>query len=546
MKFNIDVNGKTVTAEGTYLDALRAAGAEEGALAVRSGGETCELGWELNRDCAIKPLTLADDEGQRVYERSLMFLLLMALKREYPNGDVQVEHSLPQGLYMEIKGVKFISRSVVKCIEDAMRELAAQDVPFEMHTVSREEAIRIFEEQNQQDKVRLLRYREKDSIRIYSAGGIRNYFYGEMVPSTGYLKLFALELRGQHGIVLRMPKPDRPDALPDTPAAPRLAEVFARSEKWGEILDASLVADLNEMIEKGGIRQFIRINEALHEKTISHIADEIYEAQPRIILVAGPSSSGKTTFTNRLGIQLRVNGMEPVMISLDNYYLDRDAIPLEADGTRDFESLYALDVEYFNRQLVQLLQGEEVELPVFEFLTGKRSERGTPIRLRDGQPILIEGIHGLNDDLTYDIPREYKYKIFVTALTQLNLDNYNRIRSTDCRLIRRLTRDFETRGSTMENTLSMWRSVRKGEEKWIFPFQEQADYIFNSSLTYELAVIKKYLYPLLTAVPVESEYYSEARRLVKFLNYIKDADVEDEIPPTSILREFIGGNTFYR
>ncbi len=364
------------------------------------------------------------------------------------------------------------------------------------------------------------------------------------MPSTGYLKNFALNLH-LPGVVLVMPSRQDPSKLSQREPSPKLAEVFAQSERWGEILNAQVVADLNDMIRSGDIRQFVRVNEALHEKTISHIADEIYERQPRVVLIAGPSSSGKTTFTNRLNIQLRVNGMRPILISLDNYYKNREKIPFDENGKRDFEALDAIDVQYFNEQLVSLLQGETVELPIFDFTQGKRLEKGFVTSLMDNQPILIEGIHGLNDDLTYDIPREFKYKIFVSALNQLNLDNSNRIHSTDIRLIRRLTRDYFTRASTMINTLSMWESVRKGEEKWIFPYQEQADYIFNSSLTYELSVIKKYLYPLLAAVEPASEYYSEARRLVKFLNYILDADVEKEIPPTSILREFIGGNSFY-
>jgi uridine kinase len=542
--FTVNVSGVEVKTNGTYLDALKLAGKDEGALAIRHGGETCELNWDVIKDCTIEPLTLSTDEGRRVYERSLIFLLLMAVKDEYPHAKVEVEHSLPQGLYIQLKEIKFLSNSIVARIERRMKELAEQDLPFTRDVVSLAEAIEIFREQGQDDKVRLLSYRPKDSFRIYTCGNVRDYFYGEMVPSTGYMKLFSLNLH-LPGIVLTMPSRDNPQVLSQREPSPKLAEVFAQSEKWGEILNVQVVADLNDMIKTGDIHEFVRVNEALHEKTISQIADEIYEKKPHVVLIAGPSSSGKTTFTNRLNIQLRVNGLKPILISLDNYYKSRSDVPLDENGNKDFEHLHSIDVAHFNEQLVSLLQGDTVHLPVFDFGTGKRSERGVETKLLDNQPILIEGIHGLNDDLTYDIPREFKYKVFVSALNQLNLDDSNRIRSTDLRLIRRLTRDYFTRSSTMTNTFSMWPSVRKGEERWIFPFQEEADYIFNSSLTYELAVIKKYLYPLLSNVEPSSEYYLEARRLVKFLNYILDADVERDIPPTSILREFIGGNSFY-
>ena len=542
--FTVKIGAAEVKTDGTYLDALRLAGQDAGAVAVRHGGETCELDWDVMCDCAIEPLTLKTDEGRRVYERSLIFLLLMAVKDEYPSAQVEVEHSLPQGLYMLLKGIKFLSNSVVKRIESRMRELAEQDLPFERDTVSLAEAIKIFRELGQDDKVRLLSYRPKDFFRIYKCGSVCDYFYGEMVPSTGYLKVFELNLH-LPGIVLTMPSRDVPTQLSRREPSPKIAEVFAQSERWGEILDVQVVADLNDLIKNGDIHEFVRVNEALHEKTISQIADEIYEKHPRVVLIAGPSSSGKTTFTNRLNIQLRVNGLKPILISLDNYYKHRDEVPLDENGGKDFEHLHSIDVQYFNEQLVSLLQGDKVRLPIFDFKVGRRRDSEFETQLLDNQPILIEGIHGLNDELTYDIPREFKYKIFVSALTQLNLDNSNRIRSTDLRLIRRLTRDYFTRSSTMENTMSMWPSVRKGEERWIFPFQEQADYIFNSSLTYELAVIKKYLYPLLAKVEPGSDYFLEARRLVKFLNYILDADVEKDIPPTSILREFIGGNSFY-
>ena len=542
--FTVKVGAKEIRTDGTYLDALKLAGAEDGAVAVRHGGETCELGWSVIKDCEIEPLTLKTEEGRRVYERSLIFLLLMAVKDEYPHGKVEVEHSLTQGLYILLRGIKFISNSVVQRIESRMRAIVEQDLPFERNVVSVTEAIEIFRNLGQDDKVRLLNYRPKDFFRVYTCGNVSDYLYGEMVPSTGYLNVFALSMH-LPGIVLVMPSRENPQVISRGLPSPKIAEVFAKSERWGEILDVQVVADLNDMIKNGDIHEFVRVNEALHEKTISKIADEICEKHPRVVLIAGPSSSGKTTFTNRLNIQLRVNGLKPILISLDNYYKHRDDVPIDENGDRDFEHLNAIDVQYFNEQLVSLLQGDRVRLPVFDFKIGQRRDSEYETELMDDQPILIEGIHGLNDDLTYDIPREFKYKIFVSALTQLNLDNTNRIRSTDLRLIRRLTRDYFTRSSTMENTMSMWTSVRKGEERWIFPFQEQADVIFNSSLTYELAVIKKYLYPLLEKVQPESEHYLEVRRLVKFLNYFLDADVEIDIPPTSILREFIGGNSFY-
>lgn len=544
MKIRVQDKDVMLKQSGTYLDALRLAGMQEGALAVYRGGEVCRLNDPVLSDCTIRPITLAEEEGRRIYERSLLLVLLAAAAREYPGVQVQVEHSLPQGLYMLLNGLRFLSNSVLMRLEKAMREIIEADLPIARMVVTREEAIRYFEDQP--DKQRLLSYRPFEHFTLYSLEGQKNYFYGEMVPSTGYLRLFALKLH-LPGILLIKPDPDDPDQLTNKQGSIKLADVFAQSERWGEILKAQSVADLNEMVLSGQIRSFIRINEALHEKTISHIADEIHERGPRVVLVAGPSSSGKTTFTNRLNVQLRVNGMEPVMISLDNYYKERRFYPLDEFGQPDFESLYCLDIDYFNEQLVSLLQGDEVELPIFNFKTGKREEHGIATRLKEDQPILIEGIHGLNEDLTYDIPREYKYKIFISALPQLNMDMHNRIHSTDSRLLRRLTRDFAARGASIEETMNMWAGVRRGEEKWIFPFQEQADYIFNSSLTYELCVLKKYIYPLLSNVSPENPHYCEAHRLMKFLNYIIDApaEVENEIPPTSILREFIGGNTFY-
>ncbi len=513
-------------------------------LAVRIGGETLPLTTEPREgDCAWG-VTLGDSEGGLIYERSLRFVFLLALHQLFPSCRVRIEHSIGRGVYGTVSGL-LLTPERVNQIRARMREIVAQNLPFERREVSRGEAMAYFEETGQSDKVRLLRYRPSERFTLYRAGDMMEYFYGVMTPSTGYTPVFDLRLQ-LPGFVLQLPDAEHPDQVAPFVQLPMLMKTFAQSARWDRILGCKNAADLNEMVEKRSLREFIRVNEALQEKAISSIADQFAESGARVLLVAGPSSSGKTTFTHRLSIALRVLGMRPMQVSLDDYYLDRDAIEREPDGSVDLEKLSTLDVPLFNEHLARLVQGETVETPTFDFTTGRRSPKTHTQHAAADQPILIEGIHGLNDELTASIARDNKFKVYISALTTLNLDDHNRIRTTDARLLRRMVRDYQFRNTPPEETLAMWPSVRRGEEKYIFPFQEEADVMFNSSLDYEMAILKKYIYPRLAAIEPSSPHYTMARRLVKFLNYFQTADVEDEIPVNSILREFVGGCCFYR
>ena len=513
-------------------------------LAVRIGGETLPLTTEPREGDSAWGVTLGDTEGGLIYERSLRFVFLLALHQLFPSCRVRIEHSIGRGVYGTVSGL-LLTPERVNQIRARMREIVAQNLPFERREVSRDEAMAFFEETGQNDKVRLLRYRPSERFTLYRAGDMMEYFYGVMTPSTGYTPVFDLRLQ-LPGFVLQLPDAEHPERVAPFVQLPMLMKTFAQSARWDRILGCKNAADLNEMVEKRSLREFIRVNEALQEKAISSIADQFAESGARVLLVAGPSSSGKTTFTHRLSIALRVLGMRPMQVSLDDYYLDRDAIEREPDGSVDLEKLSTLDVPLFNEHLARLVQGETVETPTFDFTVGRRSPQTHTLHAAADQPILIEGIHGLNDELTASIARDNKFKVYISALTTLNLDDHNRIRTTDARLLRRMVRDYQFRNTPPEETLAMWPSVRRGEEKYIFPFQEEADVMFNSSLDYEMAILKKYIYPRLAAIEPSSPHYTMARRLVKFLNYFQTADVEDEIPVNSILREFVGGCCFYR
>ncbi len=516
-----------------------------GALGVQVGGETLPLDARAQEGAQATLLTYASNEGRLIYERSLRFIFLLAVGQLYPDRRVRLEHSLGNGVYAVITGDTALTPQMVHKIEARMKEIVQADLPFERRMVTREQAIAHFDATGQQDKVDLLKYRPYEHFQLYSLGGMMEYFYGTMAPSTGCLNVFALRFH-LPGVVLQLPDPENPAKVAPFYDVPKLMKTFAQSARWNEILDCSNAADLNRMVDQRQLREFIRVNEALHEKSISAIADQFAASGARLILIAGPSSSGKTTFSHRLSIALKVLGLRPMAISLDDYYIDRDKIPCDENGEQDLERLDTLDVELFNEHLVRILQGETVKTPVYDFKTGCRAKETHTVRADADQPIIIEGIHGLNDELTREVERSLKFKIYISALTTLNLDDHNRIRTTDARLLRRMVRDFQFRGTTPEKTMAMWPSVRRGEEKYIFPFQEEADVMFNSSLAYEMAILKKYVYPMLMNLSPDSPHYTMARRLVKFLNYFQSSDVEDEIPINSILREFIGGCCFYR
>ena len=514
-------------------------------LAAQIGGEVFSLRYTPFKDVDVHLLRYGEEMGRRVYERTLQFILIAAVRRLFPKARVQVRYSLGPGLYITIDKDPLLSEEDVLRLESEMRLIIRAALPLERKRLSIDEAISFFEQDGQMDKARLLKWRKFSYFDVYCLGDYKDYFYGEMAPSTEYADVFRLKYM-EGAINMLMPRKDAPDVPSDYTDIAKLASVFRQSDNWGKLMHCDTVNELNTRVENGSIREIVRISEALHEKSYAAIADAIVAKKARAVLVAGPSSSGKTTSANRIATQLRVLAQDPIMLSLDNYYLDRAAIPRAEHGQMALEHINTLDLPRFNHDLAALLRGEEVEVPRFDFMTGKRAPDGIVLSVKQDQPLIIEGIHGLNPLLTKDVPDENIFRVYVSALTTLNLDDHNRIRTTDVRLLRRLVRDYETRNASMEHTLAMWPSVRRGEETWIFPYQEHADALFNTTLVYEIAVLKKYVYPLLQEVPPTSKYYANARDIVKFLNYILDADVEDEIPPTSILREFIGGNTFYR
>ena len=513
-------------------------------LGVRHRGKTLPLNARVEDGASVDTLTYAQEEGARIYERSVRFVLLLAIRELLPGVRVRMENTTQTGLYARLVGVN-LTAAMVRQFEERMRQLVASDMPFEKKVITRDEAIRYFEREGQTDKVQLLKYRAFEHFQLYKCGEMLEYFYGEMAPSTGYTPVFKLDFY-MPGLALSLPDPQDPSRPAKFRDQPKLMRCFDESARWAEILGCENAADLNEMIVHRRIREFIRINEALQERSINLIADEFIKSGARLILIAGPSSSGKTTFTHRLRIVLQARGYRPHKLSLDDYYIDRENLPVDENGEVDLERIDTLDLPLFNDHLVQLMQGETVEAPIFDFTTGKRLPERHAIQVERGQPILVEGIHALNDLLTSEVPHGNKFLIYVSALTTLNLDDHNRIRTTDARLLRRMVRDHNFRNTSPEETLAMWPSVRRGEANFIFPHQEKADIMFNTSLVYELPILKKYAYPMLCDIPQDSPHFTRARSLVKFLNYIQTADVEDEIPQNSILREFIGGSCFYR
>ena len=515
-----------------------------GVLAVQQQGRVLELTDAVMQAGEIRLLTLADEEGRRIYERGLRFVALLAIRRLMPGQRVRIEYSVGGGVCISLPG-RDLTEADCEAIRAEMSGLIAADLPFDKREWSLDDAIAYFEEDGQPDKVELLKRRTVPFFSLYECGGMNEYFYGAMPPSTGYLQVFGVEHMPGRGFALLTPdteSPDRPAAYIDRP---KHLAVFDQSAAWCGILGVKNAPDLDRLMERRELRQFIRVNEALHARAIDEIAQKIADRGKQIILIAGPSSSGKTTTTGRLAVALRVLGLNPVLISLDDYYRNRDELPVEPDGTVDLEALHTIDVPLFREHMNRLLAGETVEVPRFSFHTGKRMEHGVMTALAPGQPVLIEGIHGLNPALSEGVPEEAIHRIFVSALTCINLDDHNRIRTTDVRLLRRIVRDNQFRGTTPEETLAMWPSVRRGEETWIFPHQERADSMFNTALHYELPVLKKYAYDMLRAIPQENPHYLTARRLVKMLNYFTEVpdEVLDEIPPLSLLREFIGGCT---
>ncbi len=515
-------------------------------LLVNRDGKLCELHKVLDRDCTLRMITAQDKPGIQTYERSAVFLMLKAFYDTVGQDNVEqitVEYSLSSALFILAKGGFTLDQPLLDRVEARMRELSAQALPIEKRSISTDDAVELFQRAKLIHKANLLSFRINSHVNVYSLDGFVDYFYGYMVPDTSYLKCFGLELF-ENGFVLRLPTQKDPGRLGEFRPSVKVFRELYESNLRSEALHAGNVAELNTTISQGGATSLILAHEAMMEKKIGDIAAEIASRkQVRFVMIAGPSSSGKTTFSHRLSTQLRACGLRPHAIATDNYFVNRDKTPLDEDGNPDFEGLGAMDVEQFNTDMMRLLNGETVEIPSFNFKKGQREYNGNFLTLGEGDVLVIEGIHCLNDQFTHSLPKESKYRIYISCLTTLNIDDHNRIPTTDARLLRRIERDARTRGYSAQATIKMWPSVRRGEENNIFPFQDSADVIFNSALIYETALLKPYIQPLLFGVPRDSEEYIEAKRLLKFLNYFLPIPADD-VPKTSLMREFIGGGCY--
>lgn len=510
------------------------------------GGYLCELNKEIERDGEITFLTAESKSGMKTYHRSVLFLFLKAFYQTVGHekvNSVRVLFSVRKGLLIEVDAQSPVNQELLDQVKVHMQEIVDQNLPIVKRTMHTRKAIEIFDSHKMKSKADLFRFRRSSSVNVYRLEDFENYFYGYMVPSTGYLKYFDLCMYENY-VVLQLPDMSDPEVIPPFIPQEKLYAALLRSVSWKKMLGVNTVGDLNQMISKGDITELILVQEALQEKRLADIAQEIASRpEVKFVMIAGPSSSGKTTTSRRLGIQLKAHGLNPRPISVDNYFVERDRTPKDENGEYDFECLGALDIEQFNADMCDLLDGREVVLPTYNFVSGKREYKGEPMRLGKEDILVIEGIHALNDAMSYKLPKESKFRIYLSALTQLNIDEHNRIPTTDGRLIRRMVRDARTRGASAQDTIKRWDSVRHGEENNIFPYQEDADVVFDSSLIYELAVLKAYAEPLLLQIPPESAEGAEARRLLKFFDYFLGVGTEN-IPINSILREFVGGSCF--
>ena len=504
-----------------------------------------ELGAKIDTEGTIEPVFVTSEEGFKVYERTLQYIFIKAALEIFEDAKIKIEHSISKGTFGEIVKEEKLTEEDVLLIKNKMQDIINKDIEIKKIEVTKEKAMNIFRGYGMEDKINLLGQMDFKIVHLYELDGRYDYFYGPMAYSTGIIKAFDL-IKYEHGFILKNPCREDINVLAPFKEQKSLAKIFYETKKWLDILGASEVGSLNEKVTSDELRDLILVSEALHEKKIAYIADNIVSKKDvKIVLIAGPSSSGKTTFANRLGIQLRVNGLVPLRISLDDYFLNRDLTPKDENGEYDFESIYSIDLKLFNQNLKDLLDGNEVEIPIYNFKTGKREKTGTKLKLPHNGVLVIEGIHGLNPILTSEIPDKNKFKIYISALTQLNLDNHNRIATTDVRKIRRIVRDYLSRGYGGEDTLAMWPSIKRGEKRNIFVYQEEADAMFNSTLVYELCVLKPYALKELNKIKKDSIVYNEAIRLKSFLNFFKEIEFT-KVPENSILREFIGGSCFYK
>lgn len=511
-------------------------------LAARVDNEIKELTFVLERDCAVEFLDMRTQAANLIYQYSLCLIYLKAIDDILGQVQVEIQNSLNKGLHTEIMAP--VTEEQVAQIQRRMEELVAQNKPIVKEIVSREQAFKLLAQQNHTERIRILEaHPEVERPVFYNLEGYQNFFYGSMVPSTGYIRYFEL-VKYRSGVILRFPYPSDPEKIPDYVDEKKLCGAFAEAKKWHRLMEVSYLADLNKKIKEDRYKELVLLSEALQEKKIVEIANQITQGKKRIVLIAGPSSSGKTTFARRLCIQLRVNGLKPLYMGTDDYFVERSETPLDADGEPNFEDLEAIDIKLFNENMNDLLAGKEVDLPTFDFIEGVKRYGKRILSIKPDELLVIEGIHALNRKLTEEIPEEEKFRIYISPFTQLNMDSHNRIPTTDARMLRRMVRDHLYRGHSAQATIASWPKVRKGEDKNIFPYNGEADVLFNSALTYELALLKKHAAPLLEEIKQSEPEYSDARRLLNFLHFFEVIEDETIIPNNSILREFIGGSIF--
>lgn len=565
MELRIDGLSVTAKPEQTLLDLIRTLGLDREALsgkplAAKIAGEVFNLNYipvrlkdtqqertSIRRAMAasggeVRLLRYSDPAGKDVYARTVQYVLFLAIHRLWPKARAKMNCTVGKALYVEVRAKDFNVNALKKEVGTIVRE----NIPLLRRRITTQQAIDHYSADGQKDKARLLHWRAEQYFDEYAYNDFADYYYGELAPATGYMQVWDI-LPADGGFMFLYPDDNKPDTVARYEQMPNFLNISNEGERWCELMGCETVADLNDLVLSGKVRELIRVNEALHEKRFSQVADMVCVRGAKAVMLAGPSSSGKTTSANRLATQLRVHGKRPILMSLDDYYIDRDKIAPGPDGKLDLEHINTIDTALFSAHMEALLAGQQVELPSFNFKTGRREWHGESLQLTEDTVIIVEGLHALNPVLLpVGLDKKLVFKLYVSPLLPLNLDDHNRIPTSLLRLLRRTVRDYETRGASVQRTMEMWDSVRRGEKLWIFPFQEQADVIFNSSTLYELAVLKKHIFPLLTAVQPEDGCYEEVRSLVKILNYVQEADVDDEIPPTSLVREFIGGNSFYK